>query len=157
MQKSTIEFKTEFYTRTMGPLYSWVLHPKGQSIVDRLVNVEVWLCCALYQKGFDHLWILVCTRYLPPTDTEGWPVCVCTVLSSFSRVQLFVTSWSIAHQTPLSMGFSRHEFWSGLPGHPPGDLPHPGIKSRSPVSPALQAILYLLSHQENPRGDIIYQ
>ena len=52
-----------------------------------------------------------------------------------SRVQFFVTSWTVAHQAPLSMGFSRQEYWSGLPFLPPGDLPEPGIK---PESPALQ-------------------
>ena len=44
------------------------------------------------------------------------------------------TPWSVAHQTPLSMGFSRQEYWSGLPFPPPGDLSDPGIE---PVSPAL--------------------
>ena len=43
----------------------------------------------------------------------------------FSRVQLFVTPWTVAPQAPLSMGFSRQEYWSGLPFPPPGDLPHP--------------------------------
>ena len=47
-----------------------------------------------------------------------------------------VTPWTVAHQAPLSMGFSRQEYWSGLPFPPPGDLPNPGIKPRSP---ALQA------------------
>ena len=47
-----------------------------------------------------------------------------------------VTPWTIAHQAPLSMGFSRQEYWSGLPFLSPGDLPDPGIE---PVSPALQA------------------
>ena len=50
-----------------------------------------------------------------------------------SRVQLFVTPWTIAHQAPLSMGFSRQEYWSGLPCPPPGDLPNPGIKRRYPT------------------------
>ena len=53
------------------------------------------------------------------------------VLSRFSRVWLFVTPWTVAHQAPLSMGFSRQEYWSGLPCPPPGDLPNPGIKPRS--------------------------
>ena len=53
-----------------------------------------------------------------------------------SRVQLYVSLWTVAPQAPLSMGFPRQEYWSGLPFLPPGDLPHPGIK---PVSPALQA------------------
>ena len=47
-----------------------------------------------------------------------------------------MTPWIIAHQVPLSVGFSRQEYWSGLPCPPPGDLPNPGIKLRSP---ALQA------------------
>ena len=53
------------------------------------------------------------------------------VLSRFSRVQLFVTTWTVVHQAPLSMGFSRQEYWSGLPCSPLGDLPDPGLE---PVS-----------------------
>ena len=55
------------------------------------------------------------------------------LLSSF---RLFATLWTVAHQAPPSMGFSRQEYWSGLPFPSPGDLPHPGIE---PGSPALQA------------------
>ena len=61
----------------------------------------------------------------------------CAVLSPSSRVQLFVTPWAAAHQAPLSTGFSRQEYWSGLPGPSPGDLPHPRIKSATLPSPAL--------------------
>ena len=50
-----------------------------------------------------------------------------------SRVQLFATPWTIACQAPPSMGFSKHEYWSGLPFPSPGDLPNPGIKPRSPA------------------------
>ena len=60
----------------------------------------------------------------------------CAVLSSFICVGLLATPWTVAHQAPLSMEFSRQEYWSGLPFLPPGDLPNPGIK---PGSPALQA------------------
>ena len=49
-----------------------------------------------------------------------------------------MTLWIVAHQAPLSMGFFRQEYWSGLPFPSPGDLPDPGIKPQSPVSPALQ-------------------
>ena len=49
----------------------------------------------------------------------------------------FVTPWTVAHQAPLSMGFSKQEYWSGLPCSLPGDLPEPGIDTPSPVSPAL--------------------
>ena len=54
-------------------------------------------------------------------------------VKSLSRVRLFETPWTIAHQTPPSMGFSRQEYWSGLPFHSPGDLPNPGIKLGSPA------------------------
>ena len=54
-----------------------------------------------------------------------------------SRVWLFVTLWTVAHQAPLSMGFSRQEYWSGLPFPFPGDLPHSGIEVASPATPAL--------------------
>ena len=57
-------------------------------------------------------------------------------MKSVSRVRLFVTPWTVAHQAPLSMGFSRQEYWSGLPFPSPEDLPDPGIEPRSP---ALQA------------------
>ena len=54
----------------------------------------------------------------------------------FSDLQLFVTPWTVAHQAPLSMGFSRQECWNGLSFPSPDNLPKPGIK---PTSPALQA------------------
>ena len=57
-------------------------------------------------------------------------MCVC-MLSLFSHVQLFVTLWTITHQAPLSMGFSRQAYWNGLPNPSPGDLPDPWIE---PVS-----------------------
>ena len=64
--------------------------------------------------------------------------CLCVCVQSLSCVPLFVTLWMVAHQGPLSTGFSRQEYWNGLPFPPPGDLPNPGIKPASPVSPALQ-------------------
>ena len=48
-------------------------------------------------------------------------------------VQLLATPWTVAHQAPLSMGFSRQEYWSGLPFPSPGDLPDTGIEPRSPT------------------------
>ena len=57
-------------------------------------------------------------------------------MKSLSCVQLFATSWTISYQAPLSMQFSRQEYWSGLPFPFPGDLPNVGIE---PGSPALQA------------------
>ena len=54
-----------------------------------------------------------------------------------SHVQLLATPWTVAHQAPLSMGFSRQEYRSGLPFPSPGDLPDPGIEPTSLISPAL--------------------
>ena len=68
------------------------------------------------------------------------------MLSHFSRVQLFVTLWTVAHQASLSVGFSRQQYWNGLSCLPPGDLPDPGTELASPVSPALQAESLPLSH-----------
>ena len=62
-------------------------------------------------------------------------------------IRLFVTPWTVALQALLSMGFPRQEYWSGLSIPPPRDLPNPGVKPASPVSPALQVDSLLLSHQ----------
>ena len=74
-------------------------------------------------------------------DTTGWlnnnvnSVCVCVwkkkKVKSLSCVKLFVTPWTVAYQVPPSMGFSRQEYWSGLPFPSPGDLPDPGTKPGS--------------------------
>ena len=71
--------------------------------------------------------------------------CVCCVLSHFCCVQLFVTPWSVAHQALLSTRFSRQEYWSELPCHPPGDLPDPGIESTSLMSFALAGRFFTTS------------
>ena len=63
-------------------------------------------------------------------------VCVC-VLTHFTCVRLFMTPWTAVLQAPLSTGFSREEYWSGMPCPPPGDLLDPGIEPASFMSPAL--------------------
>ena len=60
------------------------------------------------------------------------------MLSCFSSVQLFAIPWTVTLQAPLSMGFLRQEYWSGLPCTSPGDLSNPGIEPESPVAPALK-------------------
>ena len=76
-------------------------------------------------------------------------MCVC-MLSHFSRVRLFATLWTVACQAPLSMGFSRREYWSGLPFPSPGDLPNPGNEPMSSVAAALQMDSLPLSRQGSP-------
>ena len=86
-------------------------------------------------------------------------VCVCELLS---RVQLFVTLWTVSHQAPLSVGFSRQGYWSGLPFPPLGDRPNPGIELESLVSPVLQMASLSAEPPEKPvqagerRGTCIY-
>ena len=63
---------------------------------------------------------------------------------SLSCVRLFATPWTIARQAPLTMGFSRQEYWSGLPFSPPGDLPDPRIEPVSLMSPALAGAFFFL-------------
>ena len=73
-------------------------------------------------------------------------MCVCTVCVSHSAVSDSASPWTVAHQAPLSMQFSRQEYWSGLPFPSQGEHPDPGIECRSPV---LQADSLSLSHQES--------
>ena len=61
-----------------------------------------------------------------------------------------VTSWTVAHQAPLSMGFFRQEYWSGLPFPPPDDLPDPGIKPTSPASLSLTGTFFTTEPPRKP-------
>ena len=79
---------------------------KGDSELDMRLQYWSWVCMCSVVSGLS----LVCVYYL------------------LSRVWFFATLWTVVHQAPLSMGFSRQECWSGLPFPPPGDLPQPGIE-----------------------------
>ena len=77
---------------------------------------------------------------IPAPNQEG--ACVCadllqSMLNCYSRGRLFVTLWTAGHQAPLSMGFSRQKYWSGLPCPPPWNFPHPEMEHERPPSPAL--------------------
>ena len=74
---------------------------------------------------------------------------MCAVLN---RVRLFETPWTIVHQAPLSMGFFRHDYWSGLPFPSPGNLPHPGVEPKSPGSPALAGGFFITELPAKPQG-----
>ena len=75
---------------------------------------------------------------------------IVAVVHSPSRVQFFVTLWTIAHQPPLSMGFSRQEYWSSLLFPSPGDLPDLGIEPESLTSPALINTFFTMVPPEKP-------
>ena len=87
-----------------------------------------WFFCLFLSLGQVCWWI--------PVEFFSLLIVLC-MLSHLSHVWLFVTLWTVAHQAPLSTGFSRQAYWSGLPCTPPGDLPDPGIKPESLTLPAL--------------------
>ena len=72
------------------------------------------------------------------------------VLTCFSRVRLLVTLWTVACQTPLSMGCSKQEYWNGLPCPPPGNLPNSGMETMSLMSPALAGRCFFFLPLEPP-------
>ena len=84
-------------------------------------------------------------------DKRARSLSVC-VLSHFSHVQPFATPWTVACWAPLSKGFSRQEYWSGLPCLPPGDLPHPGIEPPSLMPSALASRLFTTSTNPIPEA-----
>ena len=106
-----------------------------------------WLSGHTLSKFSCHsLWLYVQSslKHLKTLEMEGkretvvhMKAIVCECAHLLGHVQLFVTPWTVTPQTPLSMGFSRQEYWSGLPFSPPADLPDPGIELASPLSPAL--------------------
>ena len=90
------------------------------------------------------------------SDSAFWSRSCCfsfLKVKSLSRVQLFATLWTVAYQAPPSMGFSRQEYWSGLPFPSPGDLPDQGIK---PGPPALEADALTSEPPGKPNQVILY-
>ena len=83
------------------------------------------------------LWSSSSLRKDPLLPKYTSSICNACMGSHFSRVQLCATLWTLALQAPLSMGFSRQEHWSRLPGPPPGDLYNLGIEPKSLMYPEL--------------------
>ena len=86
-------------------------------------------------------WILIQTSD-DLWDSSSASHCMCDVLS---HVQLCATPWTVAHQVPLSMGFSRQEYWAGLPYPSPGCFPNSGIEPASLASPELAGMFFTTS------------
>ena len=87
----------------------------------------VYICMYIYTR--------VCVCVCDTQNLYRGPACM---LSHFSHVQLFAIPWTVAHQAPLSLGFFRQEYWSGLPFPPPADLCGPGIEP----NPSLGLLLH---------------
>ena len=99
-------------------------------------------CLLLHLLSFKiSLCILESSLSLHMGFTSIFSVCTC-MPNHFSHVQICATLWTVAHQAPLSMGFSRQGYWSGLLFPPPEDLPHPGIKPMFHTSCTGRQVLY---------------
>ena len=83
-------------------------------------------------------------------------LCAC-ILSRFSHVSIFATPWTVAHQAPLFMGFSRQEYWSGLLCLSSGDLPDPGMELTSLLSPALASRFFTTSFSTDSKSLIFHE
>ena len=103
------------------------LTPKASWSYPRGYSFDIFHCCHLLLKN----------EFSSVEFAVGYSLTCMFLVCMLSYVQLFVTPWTVAHQAPLSMEFSRQEYWSGLPFPSPGDLPNSGIKPAFPVSPAL--------------------
>ena len=115
----------------------------GARLISKILS-KLWSLKCIHSDLFFHVeWALLFHKQISPlsslknTVVDHDIVNSTCVLSHFRHVWLFVTLWTVAYQVPLSMGFSRQEYWSGLPCPPPGDLPDTGIKSISLKSHAL--------------------
>ena len=102
---------------TAGHFVFWLTFEKTET----LIYFSKW---KLYQQYTHYL-----SAFQSCLGSTFWLACM--LISHFSHVQLIATPWTIARQGPLSVGFPRQEYWSGLPCPPLGDLPDPGIKPAS--------------------------
>ena len=107
--------------------------------------MSVWIL--LFACWNDKEVLVLLGRVLGSTTSPEQSHVMSFIIVVWSLSHIFATPWTVAHQAPLSMKFSRQEYQSGLPFPPPGDLPHPGI---NPSFPALQADSLPLSHQRSP-------
>ena len=99
----------------------------GRNIVTNSIKTLKMVCIRKKKK------IPTAGRHFLGQNSSPFALSPWSEVKSLSRVRLFATPWTIAYQAPLSVGFSRQEYWSGLPFPSPGDLPYPGIKPRSPA------------------------
>ena len=112
------------------------------------INPYLWILKAHSLEGWKEVWESGCLwMSLLPLNSQAlwtWDCCCCSVTTSCPTL---VTPWTVAHQSPLSVEFSRQEYWSGLLCPPSGHLPDPGIEQGSP---AWQVDSLPLSHLGNP-------
>ena len=112
MEYGCFQYCVSFRSTQRWIIYS---HTHTHSFLDLIeVITESWV---EFPVSYSPSWLIISFRYK---------------VKSLSRIPLFSTPWTVAYQAPLSMGFPRQGYWSGLPFPSPGDLPNPGIESGSP-------------------------
>ena len=98
----------------------------------RLLGTCGWFWSGTEAFPFPQAAVVSCMDGFPPLDTSHAIMAAVSEVKLLNHVRLFATPWTVACQAPLSMGFSRQEYWSGLPFPSPGDLSDSGIEPRSP-------------------------
>ena len=126
-----------------GGLTAQELHNSSASPLrsERAMGVKTWPTKRMDLHHFKEVPVKRCGQEISKTYV------FCCVLS---HVQLFLTPWTIAHLAPLSMEFSRQEYWSGFPFPSPGDFPNTGVKPTSPVSPDLADRFFTIASPGKP-------
>ena len=136
---------TQHLSKLIFPFPSYGKHNKDSCPLFSLPPLASWLSPVLLHVALPGMacWVISCL-FNGSWLLIFWPPRLC-MLSYFSHVQLFVILLTIVHQAPLSMWFSRQEYWSGLPFPSPGDIPEPGIEPGSLTSPALAGGFFVTS------------
>ena len=106
------------------PLLTFVLQMRTETFFSRRICSK----CSLHSLSFTSIPEIKSSRWNCWVDRDVLKIDKKVKVKSLSRVRLFATLWTVAYQAPLSMEFSRQEYWNGLPFPSPGDLPDPGIK-----------------------------
>ena len=120
-------------------------------------------CLKIYINMISNTFINFHEKWAQYKVCPQYALIVCVRISCFSHVHHFVILWIVAHQAPLSMGFSRQEYCSGLPFPSPGDLSDPGIEPRSPALQADSCIVgrfftnWIMTEAQRDRKVLVFQ
>ena len=152
---SFYQSKKEIISRMIFFLRKW--NPHNIKLTILKLTTEQHLIYSWYSTA-----MLSSKPYPLPLNETSYPFSIlpfsstlCVHARSPQSCSTLCNLCAVAHQVSVSTGFSRQEYWSGLPCLPPGDLPEPGIEPRSPVSPALKVDSYCWATREAPSSTLV--